>query len=1833
MNANLIQKLLKASENKAIVDIELNSGEIITGSITFSKKQIEINGSLYDISGISEVKEHINPIERKLEEFLSELIYIRLKSGEIKNGFLLNIENNNIELITIDEQLIINILEIEEVSNKEIRETDSVTINEDKSANYEDVNSNGKAIYPYGGFELKLYIQQSIPEDVKKVCLKKFENHEYRESLNVLSECKVNDDNREILEELLDYLKGVVERFEAKEKAYGEPLGYCYQGSLAGTVEYNIAKALSYYKLELVEWGPYSALALCSALHIARRFGTVELMYETALELEKNVDLIEDITGKHNSQTVAYKSLLSIYSMAEDWERFNCCLRKWTDKLTANECYTTANNAWYKYSAILIENGKYDYAQVYCVEMLEKGEEERALLLLMHYAHTRYGELEMEERILQLLQNDAIKAKWQSIKDNFYDQYKLAVSKMEYLESAYKQLVSMKKEKEKQEEGNRNLAILKSDRILTDEMVKSVQSNELKLLFAEAQRERSHNGNLKKAETLYRQLIEKNYSINTVVADLISIMVQVKDYKLAAMYLGRIGSHYMVQKTYGNVKKALISCAPACEELVAKYEKEEVDEDLLKGIPLSKKTENKGDELKDAVKESNHRYYYKKIKGKGNDRDIEQFLLNVIGEGNDIAWTTKQLLDFYLKKGLYTKAMEYLFEYGCIYFSVVQYDKYYNKIIPEIPSGVLLDYFDETKRNINVIALAQKAERIDKDVNKAIDYYVKAINEDNFVSTGVSNLARLYNSLEMYGETIKLLQDKKVVKQLDVEFVSELIIMTVVKAQNLEWKNILIGAYEKILNQQKNVYGKNEIVLKKANSLYELKDYAASAKCYKQFLKNSKWYMTISPKGLHTYKNTMIKLCDIYIQQGNQTEAKKVALDILEIDANDEYAKNVISGTVVLESEIIEEHNDKENISALIYQIVNKVSLETELKQKKYVKNGVFMGSVDEASNIIKALSYQTYVSDEAQSNTYFALAKMVGQIVSRKVNVKEKEATNVKEKEVINEQLYSYYLAKGILAYGNSQLYREEYVDNFEVARYFYLQVVRMTNGDYFNSKLNRASITNSIHKYILTFFENRDIIKRIKDAEAMNDELEANKMKEIEKTFSLPLAVTPAVLFGGIVNLIKNRDYRVNNISRIVFESDNLNYIIDPIIDLCGMNYSTEDVDQLQYDDFFNMWNKARGRYINLKQSFTKKLNMCLNNAFSVGEIQSLLERIREDEYLTFLDETDKLYVEEYIACFERLRRYNEISEFDLKIENLVSAEDIRDRLENLITKFPTAFSYDDLLPMVHQLKQIIFKESTEIFGSTKPEINIVLHGESSIDTDKLVVKVPIAFINKNNVQNADNVIISINTPDQVFIENELQLRGILIGNGNAYAEMVTFRISKQIVEDKVFSIDIGVKYRYRENMQKVCDGEVQKSLTIPLYSNEVFEKIENKFEPHRNGSEVRDESMFYGRTEDIDNIINKISDSNGNVLKGRCLALYGQTRTGKSSILYHLEKKLRKIDKIGNIIINIGSIGEESLTGSDITEFLYTVLDTLLQELTMNHSDLYKAMVEEGIEIMPDTLLENPERGQLIFNSQFRKFMHYIEGQNDVYNVIMMVDEFTYVYDWIRKGIMTDNFMKFWKAFIQNNGIFAIIIGQDHMMKFVNEEEFSNDFGSTDLKKVNYLKEEDAKRLMDEPIRFVDNNGKLVSRYKEGALDRLYELTCGSAFLIMNICAGLVDYLNEIRSVYITKAHINEYLHRNLSSFEESRYFEPQYADKSELGESDIVEENKTLLRKIAKYSEKKEWALIKHVVTNDREKELLNNLSDRDVIIIENNERCKIKVALYKEWIIEKYGVEV
>src|SRR5262249_14796545 len=136
------------------------------------------------------------------------------------------------------------------------------------------------------------------------------------------------------------------------------------------------------------------------------------------------------------------------------------------------------------------------------------------------------------------------------------------------------------------------------------------------------------------------------------------------------------------------------------------------------------------------------------------------------------------------------------------------------------------------------------------------------------------------------------------------------------------------------------------------------------------------------------------------------------------------------------------------------------------------------------------------------------------------------------------------------------------------------------------------------------------------------------------------------------------------------------------------------------------------------------------------------------------------------------------------------------------------------------------------------------------------------------------------------------------------------------------------------------------------------------------------------------------------------------------------------------------------------------------------------------------------------------------------------IFLIDEFTYVYEYIREGLLTPAFMRQWKSLLESRTFDAVLIGQDTMPRF--KEAYPNEFGVTHDERISYLSEQEARSLAQNPIMMGDE-----SRYKGASLDRLINLTAGNAFYVQIFWHRLAQHLNRNRLVFITESVVGDVL----------------------------------------------------------------------------------------------------
>lgn len=1186
-----------------------------------------------------------------------------------------------------------------------------------------------------------------------------------------------------------------------------------------------------------------------------------------------------------------------------------------------------------------------------------------------------------------------------------------------------------------------------------------------------------------------------------------------------------------------------------------------------------------------------------------------------IDHGDKVSTSVADMITIMLQHHEYEAASGALSKYGK-YLREKTYNSFYSQIEPKVSLGVSY-------------ALGQNAME-SGDNESALGHFKASVADGVKIRESLTHIIDIYTSDNKYKEALDFLDEYK---------------MAILKDMNTsEFLNIKLDILKKadditLVKHYKSVYSgllKIEDSPAKCVELnFERADVVSRAGLYAEVISSCLNVLNIikdskeefSRRDTNRFKiEASERICRAYMSLGNNKKAEAKAKELIELQKDNSVANAILNGTYSI-------GDDRSNLSegfgasSYIEDKIASINLENELRNRsaEKIENGIFTGAKSRAKEAVRLIlrGADASANTDVKSRAYFAAAKLTGQMIERASDGDILESGFTRDDFREYAAFGSYYLGSFQMA---SPITRD-------YARYCLLDAISAYRGSDKISPCLAAATSMYIDSYFVS--SSGKVGKDIPFVSGLrrnSGDIQAEAFSRfIQRKIGSDITSPIKNFMVGTFSLINAAPQLKSDIVASAYASPMKAKIIDFLSGLCGEDDLSlyDNPDMVSIKEFASLWDECEKEYWGRQAALINILRSEVDYAFQIGRLGSCFDKIEEGNYNLIFSETDADLIAEYQIIISRMLRYAKTSEFTTKSEALEGANDLCAKLEESINKSPTLFGYEKLLPMAKCLSEKIGEESERLFEAYEPDINVEIR-QCSSKRDLGSASAIVSILNKANVQNADSVSVSYSSIDASTANGRLGTI-LLSGNGKPVEDFVDIKL---LPGDKVDSciLNIKIRYKYRKSLSMWADNDLEFNLPLQ-FENIEFKPVPNRFNSYKNGNQVMDPSMFYGRDEDIRKIIDQIKENDGSYRRGRCLALYGQTRTGKSSMLYHLETRLRGIDKEKYVIINLGSIGDLGMKGSDIINFLYAVIDHLAREIKVNHPNLWQLLKDNNISIDPSVILNYPDRAQVYFNTVFKNINECGTFKSD-YSIVLMIDEFTYIYDWIRRGKMTEDFMKFWKAFIQNSGVFAIVVGQDHMMKFIHDPRFTNDFGAIDVHKITYLKEEYAKRLMYEPAMTELSNGSMMNRYYPEALDRLYELTSGSAFLIMNLCAGLIDYVNQNRIIRITRAHVDDYLKESFHSFDEARFFEPQYDDKSVLDKERGNRNNIAMLHKIAMFSNGNEWTKLNEIIESVEDEQILNSLEQRDVVEIRKDRGvCKIKVYLYKEWIIAEYGMAV
>lgn len=436
--------------------------------------------------------------------------------------------------------------------------------------------------------------------------------------------------------------------------------------------------------------------------------------------------------------------------------------------------------------------------------------------------------------------------------------------------------------------------------------------------------------------------------------------------------------------------------------------------------------------------------------------------------------------------------------------------------------------------------------------------------------------------------------------------------------------------------------------------------------------------------------------------------------------------------------------------------------------------------------------------------------------------------------------------------------------------------------------------------------------------------------------------------------------------------------------------------------------------------------------------------------------------------------------------------------------------------------------------------------------------------------------------------------------------------------------------------------CESTLETTLTT------TFEEIDNPYE--MSGQVCEDTQMFFGRDEILKRLVNSIHSTSASQY-----LIYGQKRSGKTSLMFHLQKMIQKDNEglqIPRVLCGKTSMLDVDSTDHAFYKILVALKDKLDEYRDAAKNDYRKLFIERKKQNLPtEDLCQQPVpefnlpevelyeslsgRPSEKFEKQMRILRDSLKSVQGWENcrIIVFVDEFTSIHKAIKDGLVRANFMKSWKRIQEQSDtrFTAILIGQDVTPSL--QRDYSNVYAIFHDYRLTYLDSESALNLIRVPM------SRVGVTYRGESASLLKDYTAGNPFYIWLFCDELVNYLNKKRNREVISKDV-EVVADEMAHNMDSKYFENLVL----AGEDDKVSEFSVgqvlpVLKRIALESEMTGWCprtLIMvngaDVVDGARIDDILQNLIDREVII-RQGEQYQIIVKLYSKWLCvqDKKGV--
>ena len=1073
-------------------------------------------------------------------------------------------------------------------------------------------------------------------------------------------------------------------------------------------------------------------------------------------------------------------------------------------------------------------------------------------------------------------------------------------------------------------------------------------------------------------------------------------------------------------------------------------------------------------------------------------------------------------------------------------------------------------------RGTNPFARAKRAQLVEKDLERAVQLFETAIKQGDNVESAIKDRSALLLQLGRTPEAISFLQQNR--KKISDQKSADNVLVTLY--QNAGQYDDAIVLLRDRLKRERIGTKSAQIIGQIAHCYLRKKDFVRAEQEYRGVLK-------LQPE--HTAARRNVAYC--LFEQERFDEAEKLLNRILD--------------------------SSPDGKSAELLSAIGQAKKTGRTKQILFETNlSAFSTDITEfAQFFLKRCDFQGVPPDRAQKGQFdrsdiHKLEGLATKLGTRRPRDRSgyylSAARIVSDLEEEDPNFFYRYFYRSLASMGDAVVVENRPLDT---AQELYVEALAVYDGDR-SRRRNEADAVNALVRYIYATMGHSYVPIR-------------PEIPTIDETIEHVLQHHPQRdrVFEAISYLVSRSRYAAERILNRLYSKSTLQVMSLEFLKGRGISPS-QPIKKLE--SFIALWNERRRKKFDEFRAISDEFRFLRRFDFTTGTLEDGIERARLLKQRLFYD-LDRQRTEHLQQILEmtldlcKQGTFEEQERLCLQIKG--RCQDLRQQIENN----PTKLTVEEIDPIAREIEPKVDERLEELYQGAAPQLTLRLPMESYTPNSNQQLEVQIVVANRMGCSPAESLELVFQEDDDRFelTESEIKLAGSLRG-GDREILRVPLRVSEKEIRSQAFSLPVYAQYRTRSG--DTTQTPVQ-NFSIRLSSDAEFERIDNPYASYAEGGIVGAPEMFYGRRALIETVAGTIQDTH---VQSKSIVIFGQKRAGKSSILHHLKQELIASN---NLLIldlgNIGSILDEHSQISFTYQILWSILDSLNDAISEKVTDGFGALslaFPTAIEFF-----QHPSP-QVAFKEIFNRYRRQAvraEGWSEV-QIVLLIDEFSYIHDQIVRGRIPELFMKTWKALLQENYFNAVLVGQDVMPKF--KQRFPNEFGTTQDERVTYLREEDARKLIDEPIRIGGWQGE--SRYRERAIERILALSAGSPFYIQIICNRLVEYMNRKRASLVTDSdveQVKEELIRDVNALGPDKFDNLiNSGDTSEDAISD--EDTRQVLTSIAVNSRTSPCNRNSIVCeTHTPVETILEDLVQRDVIERERGQYYRIRVGLFKEWL--------